>query len=123
MTRANLTKMTLAQLLDRYVEIALAQYEAIENEQYGKYNRLFDKMVEVDEELRARGPEARLALTTLYKHPNPQVRFNAAAETLAVAPRRARKVLEDIKARGEFPQAGDAGMMLLRLDRGIFKPT
>lgn len=71
----------------------------------------------------ARGLEERLALISLFKHPNPQVRFNAAAEALAIAPKRARKVLEDIKARGEFPQAGDAGMLLDGLDDGSYTPT
>jgi hypothetical protein len=43
--------------------------------------------------------------------------------TLAVAPETARRALEGLAASREFPQAGDAGMSLINLDRGIFKPT
>ena len=41
----------------------------------------------------------------------------------AVAPPEARRKLEAIADSQWFPQAGDAGMSLLNLDRGIFKPT
>jgi len=42
--------------------------------------------------------------------------------SFAIAPDAARAVIEDI-ASGKGPQAGDAGMTLSNLDRGIFKPT
>ncbi|MGH6838401.1 MAG: DUF2019 domain-containing protein [Methylocella sp.] len=76
----------------------------------------------VDNELRARGLEARLALLRLYDHPNIEVRLKAATRTLAIAPIAARRVIEAIKASQQFPQAGDAGMTLRYLDEGIFKP-
>jgi len=58
----------------------------------------------------------------LYRHANAQVRLAAAKATLAVAPEDARQMLQRIADSGEFPQAGDAGMCLVALDRGIFKP-
>jgi hypothetical protein len=79
-------------------------------------------MTAVDEELRARGREARLALLTLYDHPNMQVRVKAAIKTLGVAPEAARKVLEAIRASKWQPQAMDAGMILRGLDDGEYKP-
>jgi hypothetical protein len=42
---------------------------------------------------------------------------------LAVAPEAARHVLQEIKRWQEFPQALDAGMTLIALDDGTFKPT
>jgi uncharacterized protein DUF2019 len=51
------------------------------------------------------------------------VRLTAAKATLAVSPDAARRLLRSIADSKEYPQAGDAGMSLVNLDRGIFKPT
>ena len=59
----------------------------------------------------------------LYNYPNMQVRVQAAKLTLAVAPVAARQEPEAIAETHWMPQAGDAGMSLSNLDRGIFKPT
>jgi hypothetical protein len=79
-------------------------------------------MTAVDQELRARRREARLALLKLYDHSNMQVRVKAAIKTLGVAPEAARKVLEAIRASKWHPQAMDAGMTLRGLDSGQYKP-
>jgi hypothetical protein len=80
-------------------------------------------MQAISQELKGRSEDQRRALLSLYHHPNMQVRVKAAKATLAVAPRDARKALEEIKASGWQPQALEAGMSLWNLDRGIFKPT
>jgi hypothetical protein len=59
----------------------------------------------------------------LYRHPNAQVRLMAATATLAVAPEAARQLLQAIADSNDYPQAGDAGMSLWNLERGVFKPT
>ena len=92
------------------------------NDAYSKFNRLFEKMLEIEKELRSRGTAARGELTRLYGHPNLQVRLNAAKETLAVAPVQARQVIQEISDSKLYPQAGSAGMCLFALDEGIFKP-
>jgi Domain of unknown function (DUF2019) len=122
MRRTNLKSMTIDQLVDRFAEIGIAQDDALWESKYAKFNRLFDRMNEVDLELRSRGLDARLALLRLYNHRNIQVRMKAATRTLAVAPVEARKLLEDISKSGFYPQAGDAGMTLFNLDEGVFKP-
>jgi hypothetical protein len=38
-------------------------------------------------------------------------------------PEAARALIEDIASSRKFPQAGDAGMTLDALDRGIFQPS
>jgi hypothetical protein len=88
----------------------------------GKFNSLYRQMDATEKELRGRGREARLALLRLYDHPNMQVRLNAAKRTLGVAPEAARKVIQEIYDSKWYPQAGDAGMTLSNLDRGVFKP-
>jgi len=44
MKRIALENMTVEQLVDRFVEIALAQDEALLMDEVEKYNRLYDQM-------------------------------------------------------------------------------
>lgn len=119
--KQNKTKqMTAEQLQRRYEEIGLEQDGAILNNENAKFKKLFEEMESIEAELKARGQ--RQTLMEFYDHPNMQVRLNAAKATLAIAPIEARRQLEAIKASRHFPQAGDAGMSLRNLERGIFKP-
>ncbi len=134
MTLDNLKVMTVDQLVDRFAEIGIAQEKSIDdltvqlwdsqgkNDDTSKVDRLFGDMKAIDEELRKRGRDARLALTRLFNNRNIQVRLSAAKLTLGVAPVEARRVIEQISASKIYPQAGDAGMTLVNLDEGVFKP-
>jgi hypothetical protein len=51
-----------------------------------------------------------------------QVRLKAAKNTLALAPKAAREVIEKIARMHHNPQSLEAGMSLWNLDRGVFKP-
>lgn len=115
--------MSIEQLVGRFVEIGVEQDEALLRDEIGKFNHLFDDMVAVEEELRARPGDQRQALLALYDHSNMQVRLNAVKATLAITPEAGRRALEAISNSRHFPQAGDAGMAIWALDRGIFKPT
>jgi hypothetical protein len=117
-----LEQMTINQLVDRFAETAIAQDDAVWFIKTRLYNRLYKQLEEIDLELRARGPAARLSLCRLFTHPNMQVRLQAATWSLGVAPTEARKVLEVIRPMKTFPQALDAGMTLIGLDDGTFKP-
>jgi hypothetical protein len=109
-------------LVDRFAEICVAQYRALLHERLSKNPELIWQMKAVDDELRKRGREARLALCKLYDHPNMQVRLQAARLTLAVAPATARQVIDAIARSGRMPQAADARGTLRNLDEGVFKP-
>jgi hypothetical protein len=122
MKRVKLKSITVDQLVDRFAEIGVAQDEAELYGEHKKFRRLFNQMHDVDQELRRRGLQARLALLRLFDHPNMQVRLQAAKWSLGVAPEAARQVIESISESNWFPQAGDAGMTLSSLDSGIFKP-
>jgi len=115
--------MTVDQLVERFTAIALDQDKALLRGEYAKFNRLFDEMEAVKQELKSRDGDQRQALLRLYDHPNAQVRLKAVKATLAVAPEAARRMLQVIADSRENPQAGEAGMSLDNLDRGIFKPT
>jgi uncharacterized protein DUF2019 len=123
MKRAKLQDMTVKQLVERFTAIGIEQYQATLSGQHARFNRLFDEMVAIKDELKIRNGDQRQELLSLYNHPNAQVRLNAAKVTLAVAPEPARRALQAIADSREYPQAGDAGMSLYNLERGIFKPT
>jgi len=123
MKRIETKAMSVDQLVAHFAENAMDQDEAILKDDNAKFRRLFWKMDEITNELMRRPGDQRTALLPLYHHQNMQVRLKAAIATLAVAPQAARAMLENIAASGWQPQAGDAGMTLWNIDRGIFKPT
>ena len=122
MKRAKLQDMAMNQLVERFTAIGIEQDQALLRRQHTKFNRLFDEMVAIEDELKRRDGDQRRQLLPLYNHPNAQVRLNAAKATLAVAPEPARRALQTIADSREYPQAGNAGMSLDNLELGIFKP-
>ena len=116
-------RMTSEQLVELFTEIALAEDDAMTGFDNSKFNRLFMQRMAVQEELKSRKGDQRRALLRLCDHPNTHVRKSAAKATLALAPEAARRTLQAIYDLGEFIHAGDAGMTLSNLDRGVFKPT
>lgn len=115
--------MSVDELVAQFADLGMRQYRAELEGDATAFNRLFDRLCVVRDELKSRDGDQRTALLRLYEHPNMQVRLNAAKSTLAVAPKAAREALETIAASHHFPQAGDAGMTLFALDDGIFEPT
>jgi hypothetical protein len=125
MSSANLQAMNVNELVERFATIAVEQDAAMMEGAYGnsaKYDRLFRQMRAVEQELKSRPGDQRTALLTLYQHPNMQARLMAAKLTLAVAPEAGRRMLQTIVDSHRQPQAGDAGMSLWNLDRGVFVP-
>jgi Domain of unknown function (DUF2019) len=125
MKAANLKAMSVDELVARFAAIGVEQDDAMMRGAYGdnaRYRRLFQQMSAVEQELKIRPRDQRRALVALYNHPNMQVRLMAAKLTLAVDPGAARKILEAIANSRLQPQAGDAGMSLWNLDRGVFVP-
>jgi cytochrome c oxidase assembly protein Cox11 len=106
----------------RFAALGVAEDKAERVDDTAEYKRLYWLMDAVKKELKSRPGDQRRALLTLYDHPNMQVRLMAAKSTLAVAPDEARRMVEWIAASRWFPQAGDAGMCLARLDSGDFVP-
>jgi hypothetical protein len=118
----DLDNLTIAQLVERFAALGIEEDKAVFDDDNAKYNRLYLQMNAVKQELKRRPGDQRRALLTLFDHPNLWVRLMAAKTTLAVAPEAARKMLQAIEAWGRQPYAGDAGMCLVSLDRGIFVP-
>ena len=123
MKQVDLGAMSSKNLVQRFAEIVVSQDRALLGGEIAKFNRLFQQMMDVANELKAREGDHRRLLLELFTFPNMQVRLQAAKLTLAVAPAEARKQLEAIADTHWMPQAGDAGMSLSFLDRGVSKPS
>jgi hypothetical protein len=123
MKKIQLDTMTIGQLVSRFEELCIAQYDAKERDELSKYNRLFDQITAIMKELEFRPGDQRLALLPFHHHSNAQVRLVAAYATLSIAPAQSRAVFEKLVRDKEFPQALDAGMTLANLDEGIFRQT
>jgi len=123
MTRANFRAMSVEHLVQEFVANALEQYKAELADATAKYNRLFQRMGLLENELKSREGDQRRALLPLYSHGNPHVRLRAAIATLTLAPAKARQTLQIIIDRNEYPDAADARGMLRALDQGTYIPS
>jgi enoyl reductase-like protein len=122
MTSVSLTTMTVAELVQRFTQLAVQQNNALDGD-VPEATRLYWELEHIEAELKRRPGDQRTALMTLYKHLDMQVRLKAALATLAVAPQAARDQLESIRASGARYQAAEASMSIRNLDNGIFKPS
>ncbi len=127
-----LSGLTDQQLTDAYVELSRQQGEALLKEDTRKYNRPFDRVDAIGREHRKRGDDVRKTqLAPLHKLSSgesridwgtAQRRYNAAMDLMAVAPDLAKATLEG-PAKGPLQDyVVRAGMSLLNLERGRWKP-
>ena len=123
MKSPDLKKMTVPQLVERFTSLSLGQFKAELSGEIAKFNSLYDEVVAIKEELKSRAGDRRDSLVPLFAHANPQVRLNAAQWALAVSPVAARRTLQEISDRNEYPQAAYARQSLGALDRGESKLT
>ena len=121
--KVDVTKLSVELLVERFVAISEAQDDASLYGDIPEFNRLYRLKVAVVDELQRRPGDQRSVLLPLYDHENLQVRLNAVTGTLALAPEEGRRVLQEMAVSMKQPYAGDAGMTLRALDKGIFKPT
>ncbi|WP_132033918.1 DUF2019 domain-containing protein [Aquabacter spiritensis] len=117
-----LSEMTEEELVGEFTNASIAQKEASEKDKFSKYNKLFDRIVEIRNERKIRPGDRRRDLLPLLTHDNIQVRLMAAIETLAVAPDAACRTLKEIKDSNWFPFAMDASSTLSWFESGRFRP-
>ena len=106
MARFNVKTMTVNELVERFVAIALDQDKALFNDEIAKFSKLYGQMDTVRNELKSRPGDQRSALLPLYTHPNIQVRLKAALTTMEVAPEAAREVFEKIADSRHYASGG-----------------
>jgi hypothetical protein len=122
MNRISLQSRSIEQLVESFIAVALDQDAAIAHDDNAKFNRLYGQMDAMENELKGRDGDQRRALVRLYDHPNAQVRLTSASATLALSPEAARRTLQTISDRQEYPQAADARGMIRSVDDGTFVP-
>ena len=111
------------QLVAEFAALARERGSAVLDGEVGRANRAYGRLDAVDKELRSRGPGARAKLLPLLENRDRLVRYYAAMRLLAVAPERAREVIEWIAKWFGDPIGADARLTLDALDKGVFKPT
>lgn len=122
MKTVNLTKLSVSELADLFLQVAIAQFEAQRRRQIAKYNRLFDKMAAVEKELERRPGDQRIALVPLLQHRNEQVRLMAAHATMQVARDEAYAAFKVLSEENRFPQTANAGFALRKLEGQKWPP-
>lgn len=123
MNRKKLASSTEAELVALFREYAIKQESFLLDSNTAAYNRLYDKIEAIDDELKSRGMEARKSLLALLSDENFRVRYAAAVRSLVVDRERALAAIHQIAESHKMPEAGEAGMTLYYLEEGIFKPT
>ena len=108
--------------VQQFVEIGIAQYDAIYVIDNAKYNRLYKKMERIRAKLKEMPSDQRRALLPLLSHPNVRVRLKAAHSLIALYPDLARNALESIRRSGIESQNGEAAMAISGLDEGSYIP-
>jgi Domain of unknown function (DUF2019) len=123
MNRKSLQAMTVEELAQKFIGMALEQSHALLADETGTYNRLFDDMEGVEKELKNRNGDQRKVLLSYYDHGNTHVRLKAALATLAIDPDLARNALQNISDSDEYPEAASARSMMRALDEKTYIPT
>jgi hypothetical protein len=123
MSAVNLSLLSTDALTRLFEALCIEQYDALERNEIAAFNRRYDRIQAIQDELKSRPGDQRRTLMRLFGHSNMQVRLTAARANLAVDYLTARRELQAIVDEKWHPQAGDAGMTLHNLDMGVFKPT
>jgi hypothetical protein len=123
MKRIDVKTTSVDDLVKEFTAVAIEQGQALLMDEVAKFNRLYDEMDIIRNELRSRPGDQRKALLPLLRHNNVQVRLKAAITTLAVTPDASKSVLKDIAESKRYPQAADAGLVLRGLDDGSYQPV
>lgn len=120
---ADLSSLADSDIVRRFEQLCIEQYDAMERDELARVNRLVWRVHALEMELKSRPGDKRRLLMKLFGHPNMQVRLAAARANLAVDYPAARRELEDVVDQQWHPQAMDAGMTLHHIDTGFFRPT
>jgi hypothetical protein len=123
MSGSKLKSLSTTDLKLMFEKLCIEQYDSLERDEIAAFNRRYDKIQAIEDELKSRPGDQRRVLMELFGHPNMQVRLTAARANLAVDYVAARREIQEIVDSKWFPQAGDAGMTLHFLDTGFSRPT
>lgn len=119
----DLSVLSNEDIVRRFEQLCIEQYDAMDREERGRVNRLVWRIHALEMELKSRPGDQRRLLRRFFGHSNMQVRLSAAEANLAIDYLAARREIQDIADSKWGPQCGDAGMTLINLDNGVYRPT
>ncbi|WP_376988668.1 DUF2019 domain-containing protein [Bosea sp. R86505] len=119
----DLSVLSNEEIVQRFEQLCIEQYDAMDREERGRVNRLIWRIHALEMELKSRPGDQRRLLRRFFGHSNMQVRLSAAHANLAIDYPAARREIQDIANSKWEAQCLDAGMTLINLDNGIYRPS
>ncbi|MDP3255694.1 DUF2019 domain-containing protein [Bosea sp. (in: a-proteobacteria)] len=119
----DLSALSNEEIVKRFEQLCIEQYDAMDREELGRVNRLVWRIHHLVMELKSRPGDQRRLLRRFFGHSNMQVRLSAAHANLAIDYPAARREIQDIANSKWEAQCLDAGMTLINLDNGIYRPS
>jgi hypothetical protein len=116
MTSPANASLSLVELVERFRVLGLAQYDAVERYQTGRYNRIYDHVEAVVAELQSRDGDQWRALLPFLESNNAQLQYLAATALKSVMPIRARNAFELLVESGRTPYSVNASIAIDRMD-------
>jgi hypothetical protein len=120
--KKQLRRLSIEQLIEITRNSSAERWHAIYAGKPRDGNRMFELLVAIHRELRARGPEAQRQLLSLLDDPDPGTRCWAAASVLEFAPDEGERVLVELAKAPNGLIGFSAEMTLEQWKAGTFKP-
>jgi hypothetical protein len=122
MSSRGLQILSESELVEKFAALAKEAGSAVLDSDAARANRALRRIWAIEDELRARGRDARLQLGSLLDDSNRLVRYYAAQALLGLVPDRARPIIAE-NAKYSFDAiCGDARGFLSAYDTGQYKP-
>ncbi|WP_309892055.1 DUF2019 domain-containing protein [Archangium sp.] len=122
MKKAELKKLPTEQLIEKTRTLSAERWRAIYAGNPKDGNRMFDVLVAIHRELRARGMEAQQQLLGLLDDPDPGTRCWVATAILEFAPTEGERVLTDLSKTIDGLVGFSAEWALGKWKAGTLKP-
>ncbi|OJT22044.1 hypothetical protein BO221_25225 [Archangium sp. Cb G35] len=122
MKKARLKELSIEQLIEMTRTASAERWRTINAGKSKDGNRMFDLLVAIRRELRARGLDAQRQLLGLIDDPEPGTRCWAAVSVLEFAPGEGERVLAELAKLPDSLVGFSAEMTLEQWKAGTFKP-
>ena len=122
MKKAQIKELPTEELIEKIRTLAAERWPAIHAGKPREANRMYDLLVAIEKELKARGIEAQRQMLKLLDDPDPGTRCWAAGSVLEFAPREGERVLTDIAEHVDGLVGFSAERTLEQWKAGTFNP-
>ena len=123
MTKEALNALTDEGLVEKFAQYAHEWGEACAAGNTSRAGKMVFRLRDLSNELKSRGPAARMKLAPLMVSMDPGTRYYAAHHLLALLPEQSRAAITSVWDAGLYGISGTAGMTLGNLEDGTFTPT